>query len=63
MKRRNFGFLLSEVSRWAKDVKEGADPIEALHGHVCRHDECMHCTCQTGAPASECPIEMKRRKP
>lgn len=45
---------LDEVKRYVRDVRGGADPIEALHGHVCSA-ECWHG--QAGAfvwPALRC---------
>jgi hypothetical protein len=32
---------IAEVKRYARDVAAGADPIEAIHGHVCSKD-CWH---------------------
>jgi len=32
---------IAEVKRYVRDVEAGADPIEALHGHVCGPD-CWH---------------------
>jgi hypothetical protein len=32
---------MDDVKRYVSDVRGGADPIEALHGHVCSA-ECWH---------------------
>jgi hypothetical protein len=45
---------MDDVRRYVRDVRGGADPIEALHGHVCSA-ECWHG--QAGAvtwPAPKC---------
>lgn len=31
----------AELRRYVRDVEAGADPIEALHGHVCG-EHCWH---------------------
>ena len=33
--------VIEEVKRYVRDVEAGADPIEALHGHICS-PECWH---------------------
>jgi hypothetical protein len=38
---KNPGKLVVALKRWSNLVAEGADPIEAMHGHKCGPD-CMH---------------------
>ena len=40
---RELGVLgvAQEFFRYFRDVAEGADPIEAMHGHICS-DDCWH---------------------
>lgn len=33
--------FLAEMQRILQSIKNGNDPIEALHGHICRPD-CWH---------------------
>lgn len=33
--------VIADLRRYARDVEGGADPIEALHGHICGPD-CWH---------------------
>jgi hypothetical protein len=40
-RRYTLGEVFQEIGRYVKDVSEGADPIEALHGHVCGRG-CWH---------------------
>ena len=40
-KKRSLGELFDEIRTYVKNVADGADPIEALHGHVCGRG-CWH---------------------
>ena len=41
IKDQRIGDLVGKAEQYAKNVEAGADPIEALHGHLCGPD-CMH---------------------
>ena len=38
---RKVGDLYDQGKLWVQAVEHGADPIEAMHGHLCG-PECMH---------------------
>lgn len=40
-RNRTVGELVDAFAEYARLVRDGADPIEALHGHVCGPD-CWH---------------------
>ncbi len=40
-KKMSFADMVDALNRWTRDVEAGADPIEALHGHICS-PKCWH---------------------
>ena len=41
VREQKVGDLYDRAKLWADAVSHGADPIEAMHGHLCG-PECMH---------------------
>ena len=41
VKERKLGDMIDEVREYLQNVKDVADPIEALHGHLCGPG-CLH---------------------
>ena len=41
VREQKVGDLWDRAKYWAEAVEHGADPIEAMHGHLCGPD-CMH---------------------
>lgn len=41
IRSKNIGELVDQVKFWGEAVRAGADPIEAMSGHLCG-PKCMH---------------------